>query len=148
MRTTVRTRVGGHALVTTPSPTDDAAALWMTQSHEPEAAIVVLGRLFVGSAGRYRGGGEQLTRAAMLGPMNDQGVPVVYAIATGSSRAQEIGMFVDMAHSDGWDVCVVTSPSGRRFINVEDLTARTGWPVRSTYKDPGAPDVLPPADAS
>ncbi|MEU6563265.1 GNAT family N-acetyltransferase [Nocardia nova] len=55
----------GHSLITAPKPTDDAAALWIEQSHEPASSIAVLGRLFVGPEGRNRGAGEQLTRAAM-----------------------------------------------------------------------------------
>ena len=79
--------------------------------------------------------------------MNEQGQHVVYAIVTGSSPARDVGALVELAQADGWDVCVVASPEGRRFIDVDDLAARTGHPVRSEYKDPDAPDVLPPADA-
>lgn len=57
--------VVGHALVTTAKPDDHAVGLWTERSHEPAAKIVVLGRLFVGPAGRGYGVGEQLTRAAM-----------------------------------------------------------------------------------
>ncbi|MEC3915531.1 flavoprotein [Nocardia sp. CDC160] len=78
--------------------------------------------------------------------MNDQGIPVLYAIVTGSSRAQEIEELVDLAQADGWDVCVVASPSGLRFIDAEGLAAKTGHPVRANYKEPGTPDLLPPAD--
>lgn len=45
------------------------------------------------------------------------------------------------------DVCVVASPDGRGFIDVDMLEERTGHPVRSYYKKPGTPDVLPPTDA-
>ncbi|WP_327139221.1 flavoprotein [Nocardia sp. NBC_01327] len=79
--------------------------------------------------------------------MNDQGNPVLYAIVTGSSRASEISALVELAQADGWDVCVIASPSGARFIDSDALASMTGWPVRSTYKDPGTPDLLPPADA-
>ncbi|WP_067708809.1 flavoprotein [Nocardia yamanashiensis] len=79
--------------------------------------------------------------------MNQQGAPVLYAIVTGSSRAPEIEALVDMAQADGWNVCVIASPSGRRFIDTDHLSAKTGWPVRSEYKQPGTPDLLPPADA-
>lgn len=54
---------------------------------------------------------------------------------------------VDLAQKDGWDVCVVTTPDGRKFVDAPGLAAQTGYPVRSRYKDPGDPDVLPPADA-
>lgn len=79
--------------------------------------------------------------------MNDQGNPVLYAIVTGSPVAGDVGKLVGFAQGDGWDVCVVTSPDGRKFIDVDALEALTGHPVRSSYKDPDVPDVLPPADA-
>jgi phosphopantothenoylcysteine synthetase/decarboxylase len=79
--------------------------------------------------------------------MNDQGNPVLYAIVTGSSAARDVGKLVDLAQADGWDVCVIASPEGCRFIDVAALEAQTGHPIRSQYKDPGTPDVLPPADA-
>ncbi|WP_405138727.1 flavoprotein [Nocardia sp. NBC_01388] len=79
--------------------------------------------------------------------MNDQGAPVLYALVTGSPAARDVGTLVDLAQADGWDVCVIASPDGARFIDVDALAATTGHPVRSQYKDPGAPDVLPPADA-
>ncbi len=72
---------------------------------------------------------------------------MLYAIVTGSPAARDVGTLVDLAHADGWDVCVIASPYGTRFIDVEALAAHTGHPVRSEYKDPGTPDVLPPADA-
>lgn len=42
---------------------------------------------------------------------------------------------------------MLATPSAVRFIDVGDLEGLTGHPVRSEYKDPAAPDVLPPADA-
>jgi phosphopantothenoylcysteine decarboxylase len=74
-------------------------------------------------------------------------VPVLYIIACGSPAARRVGVLVDLAQRDGWDVCVVTSPDGRKFVDVPALAAQTGHPVRSTYKNPGDPDVLPDADA-
>jgi phosphopantothenoylcysteine synthetase/decarboxylase len=44
-------------------------------------------------------------------------------------------------------VCVLTTPSGLRFADVAALEQVTGHPVRSQYKEPGEPDVLPPPDA-
>jgi phosphopantothenoylcysteine synthetase/decarboxylase len=42
---------------------------------------------------------------------------------------------------------VITTPDGRKFVDVPALQAQTGHPVRSHYKNPGDTDVLPPADA-
>lgn len=79
--------------------------------------------------------------------MNDQGSPVLYAIVTGATPAGGVGELVAQAQFDGWDVCVIASPNGSRFIDATALAAKTGHPVRSQYKEPGAPDALPPADA-
>jgi phosphopantothenoylcysteine synthetase/decarboxylase len=72
---------------------------------------------------------------------------VLYVIVCGSPAARNVGDLVTLAQRDGWDVCVVASPDGRKFIDVPALAAQTGHPVRSQYKNPGDPDVLPPPDA-
>lgn len=72
---------------------------------------------------------------------------VLYLIVCGSSVARDIGVLVDLAQCDGWDVCVVTTPDGRKFVDPAALVAQTGHPVRSFYKNPGDTDVLPPPDA-
>jgi phosphopantothenoylcysteine synthetase/decarboxylase len=74
-------------------------------------------------------------------------VSVLYVIACGSPAARRVGVLVDLAQRDGWDVCVVASPDGRKFLDTPALAAQTGHPVRSRYKNPGDPDVLPEADA-
>lgn len=79
--------------------------------------------------------------------MNDPKSPVLYIIVTGSPAARDVGKLVDLAQSDGWEVCVVSSPDGLKFIDVQALETATGHVVRSRYKKPGTPDVLPPADA-
>ncbi len=52
-----------------------------------------------------------------------------------------------LAHRGGWEVCLVATPDGRKFIDLPALAAQTCHPVRSFYKNPGDPDVLPAADA-
>ena len=61
-------------------------------------------------------------------------------------RAEEL---VVKAQARGWDVCVVCTPTAARWLGdgVAWLETLTGHPVRSQYKLPGEPDVLPPADA-
>jgi phosphopantothenoylcysteine synthetase/decarboxylase len=61
--------------------------------------------------------------------------------------ARDVGQLVALAQADGWDVCVVTTPDGRKFVDGPALARQTGHPVRTTYKNPGDPDVLPPPDA-
>jgi phosphopantothenoylcysteine synthetase/decarboxylase len=71
---------------------------------------------------------------------------VLYALACGAPPAREIGTLVRLAQDQGWEVCVITSPHGRMFVDADALETMTGHPVRSDYKSPGEPDVLPPAD--
>lgn len=48
----------------------------------------------------------------------------------------------------GWDVCVVPTRVGRRFVDTAQLAKLTGHPLRDDYKFPHEDDVLPtPADA-
>jgi phosphopantothenoylcysteine synthetase/decarboxylase len=74
-------------------------------------------------------------------------VPVLYAVVCGSPVSRNVGRLVDLAQGNGWDVCVVATPDGRKFIDVSAVAAQTGHPVRSYFKHPGEPDLLPPADA-
>ncbi|ABP55791.1 flavoprotein [Salinispora tropica] len=72
---------------------------------------------------------------------------VLYVIACGSPLARRVGRLVELAQHAGWEVCVVTTPDGAKFVDQPALARQTGYPVRSHYKNPGDPDVLPPADA-
>lgn len=72
---------------------------------------------------------------------------VLYIIACGAPPARDVGVLVTLAQAAGWDTCLVTSPMGRRFLDVDALERLTGHPLRSDYKQPDEPDVLPPADA-
>ncbi|KXK60937.1 MULTISPECIES: flavoprotein [Micromonospora] len=72
---------------------------------------------------------------------------MLYVVACGSPLARHVGRLVGAAQRDGWDVCVVTTPDGAKFLDHEALARQTGHPVRSRYKQPGDPDLLPPADA-
>jgi phosphopantothenoylcysteine synthetase/decarboxylase len=73
--------------------------------------------------------------------------PVLYVIVCGSPVAHNVGKLVSLAQEGGWDVCVICTPDGRKFIDPAALARQTGHPVRSAYKNPGDPDVLPDADA-
>jgi phosphopantothenoylcysteine synthetase/decarboxylase len=72
---------------------------------------------------------------------------VLYIIACGSPVARNVGELVELAQREGWEVCVVPTPDGRKFLDVPAIAAQTGHPVRSAYKQPGEPDVLPAPDA-
>jgi len=72
---------------------------------------------------------------------------VLYVLVCGSPIARDVGVLVDLAQRDGWEVCVITTPDGRKFVDAAALQAQTGHAVRSYYKNPGDEDLLPPADA-
>ncbi|NMO52983.1 flavoprotein [Actinoplanes sp. TBRC 11911] len=72
---------------------------------------------------------------------------VLYILVCGSPIARDVGVLVSMAKQEGWEVCVITTPDGRKFVDVPTLQAQTGHPVRTYYKGPGDPDMLPQADA-
>ncbi len=71
---------------------------------------------------------------------------VLYVIACAAPPAAGVGQLVSLAEHRGWDVCVLTTPSARRFTDIAALERQTGHPVRSEYKNPGEPDVLPDPD--
>jgi len=73
--------------------------------------------------------------------------PVLYVVACGASPAAELPGFVRSAQEQGWDVCVIATPDGVKFLDARNLAGLTGHPVRTSYKRPDEPDVLPPPDA-
>jgi phosphopantothenoylcysteine synthetase/decarboxylase len=68
---------------------------------------------------------------------------VVYLIACGTPNAQQFYEFVPLLQSANLDVYVILTPYA---TEQERLARLTGHPVRSDYKRPEDPDVLPLAD--
>lgn len=73
--------------------------------------------------------------------------PVLYVIACGGYPAGKLCDFVSFAQAAGWDVCVIATPDGAKFLDAAHLADLTGHPVRVHYKQPDEPDVLPPPQA-
>lgn len=73
--------------------------------------------------------------------------PVLYLIVCAAPRAKNTLALVEMLQADGWDVCVVATPSAVDFFDVPAVEKATGRPVRTHYKKPTEPDVFPAADA-
>jgi phosphopantothenoylcysteine synthetase/decarboxylase len=73
--------------------------------------------------------------------------PVLYVIACGGRPAADLPALIKQLQADGWTVCVISTPSATKFLDTQTLADLTGYPVRSDYKRPEDPDVLPPADA-
>jgi len=76
-----------------------------------------------------------------------QALPVLYVIACGGRPAGQLPDFVRFAQGQGWDVCVIATPEGAKFVDAGKLAELTGHPVRVYYKHPDEPDVLPQPDA-
>jgi phosphopantothenoylcysteine synthetase/decarboxylase len=72
---------------------------------------------------------------------------VLYLIVCAAPRAKRTAHLVELLQDAGWDVCVIATPQALGFIDVGELERLTGHPVRSAYKQPDEPDVLPPAHA-
>jgi phosphopantothenoylcysteine decarboxylase len=73
--------------------------------------------------------------------------PVLYVIACAAPPAREVARLIAAAQAEGWTTCLLATPSAVRFMDVARLSELTGYPVRSEYKNPDEPDVLPPPDA-
>ena len=64
---------------------------------------------------------------------------VLYVIVCGAGPASEPGRLVDLAQDRGWEVQVIATPVAVDFIDVPNLEAKTGRPVRSQYRKPSEP---------
>lgn len=75
--------------------------------------------------------------------------PVLYVIGCASPSVLEIHPLLTGAMDRGWDTCLILTPTAARWLasDLATLSEITGHPVRSTYKMPGEPDLLPEPDA-
>lgn len=68
-------------------------------------------------------------------------------IACAASSSTLVPNLVVQAQAAAWKVCVITTPQGTKFLDIPLLEQLTDYLVRSEYKRPEEPDVLPRADA-
>ncbi len=52
-----------------------------------------------------------------------------------------------MGHKKKFNICLVPTEAARPLLDIPALAELTGNPVRSTFKQPGEPDLLPLPDA-
>lgn len=72
----------------------------------------------------------------------------LYLIVCGAPAAAEIGSFVEAALDAGWQVRVIATPMGFRFLDADRITELTGAPIRTKFREPHeTSNGLPPADA-
>ena len=72
---------------------------------------------------------------------------VLYVVACGGRPGSDLPSFIEYCQNRSWDVCVIATPSGMKFIDPARLKDLTDHTVRHDYKQPDEPDVLPPPDA-
>lgn len=72
---------------------------------------------------------------------------VLYLVVCAAPPARAIGELVELLRADGWEVYLIPTPVAASWIDVEDLSRRTGRPVRWTTRGPDEPAWLPAADA-
>jgi len=71
----------------------------------------------------------------------------LYIIACAAPPSRNVQDLVKLAQAAGWNVCLIATPQSLKFLNVPLLEQMTGYPIRSNYKHPDEPDILPKADA-
>ncbi|WP_106403100.1 flavoprotein [Actinocorallia populi] len=74
---------------------------------------------------------------------------VLYAVMCAAPPVHHVRRLVSAAHARDFDVCVILTPTAADWLadSRAELEELTGHPVRSAYKRPADPDVLPQAHA-
>lgn len=74
---------------------------------------------------------------------------VLYVVCCAAPPALSSEGLIVRAQARGWDVCLICTPTAARWLQADlpGLANLTRHPVRSQYKLPEEPDLLPPADA-
>ena len=67
---------------------------------------------------------------------------ILYNIVCAASTAALVPNFVKQAQARGWNVCVITTPQGTKFLDIPLVERLTGYPVRSEYKRPEEPETI------
>ena len=76
--------------------------------------------------------------------------PVLYVITCAAGPAGQVTRLITDARARGWDPHLIATPAALDFLDVRELEAQTGHPVRSEYRKPENADgsrSLPKADA-
>jgi phosphopantothenoylcysteine synthetase/decarboxylase len=71
----------------------------------------------------------------------------LYIIGTAAPPVRQLDEACKLAIEDGWQPCVILTPTAADWVDVERLAAITGLPVRVHPRRPDEQDPLPTADA-
>ncbi|MFI6064638.1 flavoprotein [Micromonospora sp. NPDC051227] len=72
--------------------------------------------------------------------------PVLYLVVCAAGPAEHIDELVDTLIADGWQVCMIVSPTAAPWLDRQALQDKTGYLVRVEWRMPGDPEPHPPAD--
>ncbi|MEV4384138.1 flavoprotein [Micromonospora sp. NPDC049580] len=72
--------------------------------------------------------------------------PVLYLVVCAAGPAEHIDELVDLLIADGWQVCMIVSPTAAPWLDRAALQEKTGYLVRVEWRMPGDPEPHPPAD--
>ncbi|MGC4749016.1 flavoprotein [Micromonospora sp. DT201] len=72
--------------------------------------------------------------------------PVLYLVVCAAGPAEHIDELVDLLIADGWQVCMIVSPTAAPWLDREALQDKTGYLVRVEWRMPGDPEPHPPAN--
>jgi phosphopantothenoylcysteine decarboxylase len=72
---------------------------------------------------------------------------VLYLGVCAAPPARQARDTVGLLQDDGWDVCVIATPSALAWIEPDVLECATGHPVRSRFRGPDDPEFDPRGDA-
>ncbi|WP_405009646.1 flavoprotein [Kitasatospora sp. NBC_01539] len=74
---------------------------------------------------------------------------VLYLLGSAAAPVLDAAGAVRLGQASGWDVVLGLTPTAADWLadDLAGLEELTGHPVKSRYRRPGDPDVLPPADA-
>jgi phosphopantothenoylcysteine synthetase/decarboxylase len=92
-----------------------------------------------------KGSREELRSRLMSAQSQSRGV--LFVVVCGASAAAEVRELIGLAQRSGWQVRVIATPMGERFIDIGELASLTGDRVRTGFRMPDEPDELPAADA-
>lgn len=72
---------------------------------------------------------------------------VLYLIVCGAPPAADTPQLVKEKQAEGWDVCVIATPHGARWLDLDQLEQLTGHEVRTDFRHPSGPSFRPLGDA-
>jgi len=71
---------------------------------------------------------------------------VLYLIVCGAPPAADTAELVRKKQAEGWDVCVIATPHGLQWFDLDQVELLTGHHVRHLFRSPTEPEFDPRGD--